>query len=137
MGRDIGSSTLKKSPVLLFQELKNSWFVGSLLNKKPGSIGQIFELRHEAGNVPVGISSGQKDAKGRIIYNEAHANPGESVTLFGNTQLDDKIGMQIEISERVFILFKGKAMSPKKREFNDYYIRVLDATEDYKQYLPA
>lgn len=136
MGRTIGSSNQKKSKVLLFQEQEKSWVVATLKDKKPGTIGQIFELSYELGTVPVGISSGEKDARGRVIYNEATVVPGEEVTLFGNTQLDDKIGTQVNVGERVLVLYKGKGTSPKtKRQFNDYLVRVLDLNEDHTQYV--
>jgi hypothetical protein len=126
----VTSSTLKKTPVLLFQEKVKSVFVGTLQNKKPSSMGQIFELSYEAGDVPTGISTGQKDDKGRVIYEEYAVKPGDAVSLFGNTQLDDKIGLQLQIGQRLVIVYKGLTPNPKtKRKFNDYFVGKLDPNE--------
>lgn len=131
MGRVINSSNFTKTPVLLFQEKVGSTFVGTLKNKKPSSMGQIFEFSHEAGNVVAGVSTGQKDEKGRNLYDPYILKAGETVSLFGNTQLDDKIGLQINVGERVKIVYKGLTPNPKtKRTFNDYFVKVLDPNED-------
>lgn len=126
----VTSSTLKKTPVLLFQEKIKSTFVGTLQNKKPSNMGQIFELVYEAGDVPTGISTGQKDAKGRVIYDECTVKPGDVVSLFGNTQLDDKIGLQLPVGQRIAIVYKGLTPNPKtKRQFNDYFVGKLNPDE--------
>lgn len=130
MGRVISSSNFTKTPVLLFQEKVGSTFVGTLQNKKPSSMGQIFEFSYESGNVTAGISTGQKDEKGRTLYDAYALKPGEAVSLFGNTQLDDKIGLQVNIGERILVVYKGLTLNPKsKRKFNDYLVKVLDADE--------
>lgn len=126
MGRIIQSSNFVKTPVLLFQEKVGSSFTGTLKNKKPGSIGQIFELVYDEGDVLAGLSTGNKDEKGRIIYEECKVNAGDVVALFGNTQLDDKVGAQVNIGERVKITYKGLVSNPKsKRKYNDYVVEVL------------
>lgn len=126
MGRVISSSTITKTPVLLFQEKVGSEFVGVLRNKKPGKQGQIFELTYESGDVLAGTNSGAKDAKGRVIYDEYALKAGETVSLFGNTQLDDKIGLQVNPNERIKIVYKGLVPNPNtKRSYNDYHVEVL------------
>lgn len=126
MGRVITSSNLVKTPVLRFQEKVGSTFTGTLKNKKPGKIGQVFEFTIEDGDVPTALPTEEKDAKGNTVYKECNVNIGDLVALFGNTQLDDKIGVQVNVGERVKIVYKGLVVNAKsKRKYNDYHVEVL------------
>lgn len=126
MSRVINSSNFVKTPVLNFKKKVGSTFTGLLKNKKPGKLGQIFEFTIEEGDVSVELPTDQKDAKGNTVYAECDVKEGAQVTLFGNTQLDDKIGVQVNIGERVRITYKGLVLNEKsKRKYNDYLVEVL------------
>lgn len=128
----VTNSSFAKSPVLHFQKKVGSTFVGTLKNKKQGKLegSQIYEFAIEDGDVSVEIATDQKDEKGNSVYAECNVEPGAIVSLFGNTQLNDKIGLQTQVGERVVIVYKGLAVNPKsKRKFNDYFVGKLEVGE--------
>lgn len=127
----VTNSSFTKTPVLHFQKKVGSTFVGTLRNKKPGKMnGQIYEFAIEDGDVSVELPTDQKDEKGNTVYTECNVEAGALVSLFGNTQLDDKIGLQTQVGERVVIVYHGLAVNPKsKRKFNDYFVGKLEPGE--------
>lgn len=129
---EVRGSPLSKTPILRFQEKVNSTFIGVLQKKKEGKQkgSFIFEFIIEQGDVPTGKSTDAKDKKGRIVYEDCEVNEGDTVTLFGSTQLNDKIGVGVQEGERIGILYRGVVPNPKTgRSFNDYKVVRLGANE--------
>jgi hypothetical protein len=126
MGRIISGTTANKTPVLQIRE-KGKIFIGTKVGQKPGKKGGfIFEAKIEAGTTAdTVISTGEKDAAGKNVYAPCDVDLGDVVSIFGDTQLNDKL-TQVTAGERFKLTSNGKQQNPKTGNFyNDYVLEVL------------
>ena len=130
MGRVIQGTAMEKTPLVLLKEKDGSSFIGTRtkqkLGKKPGSY--IFEFKVEGGETFIGMSTGKKVVKNGKPCNEYAAvdvNVGDKVTIFEDTQLNDKLG-QVQDGEKVKIVFNGFKLNENTgNAYADYTVEVL------------
>jgi uncharacterized phosphosugar-binding protein len=126
MGRIIGGSTGSKTAVVQIRE-KGKVFIGTKVGQKPGKKGGfIFEAKIMAGTTAdTVISTGAKDAAGKNVYASCDVEIGDAVSIFGDTQLNDKL-TQVQVGETFKLTSNGKVQNPKTGNFyNDYVLEVL------------
>jgi hypothetical protein len=126
MGRIIQGTTASKTPVVQLRE-KGKIFVGTKVGQKPGKKGGfIFEAKVERGTTAdTVISTGTKDAAGKNIYAPVDVDLGDVVSIFGDTQLNDKL-TQVEVGEKFKLTSNGKVQNPKSGNwYNDYTLEVI------------
>jgi RecJ-like exonuclease len=128
MGRIINGSNGggTKTPVIQIRE-KGRVLVAVKVGQKPGKKGGfIFEAKVEDGTTAdTVISTGAKDAAGKNVYAPVDIDLGDVVSIFGDTQLNDKLA-QVEIGEKFKLTSNGKQQNPKTGNFyNDYTLEVL------------
>lgn len=135
MGRVIQGSQMEKTPVVLLKEKEGSTFVGTKSAQKPGKTDAktgktnlIFEFKIEDGDAFVGIGTDAKrivNGRSCKVYEPKEVKVGDRVTIFGDTQLNDKLG-QVVIGERVKITFTGFMLNEKSgNAFANYIVEVL------------
>lgn len=116
----LNPSMFKSKPIVLFGEKEGSEFFGTLRDKRPAGKGQVYEFIYEKGDAPVGLPTGQKNAKGQNLYEPVKVEPGAEVVIFSDTELSDYIGLQTQINQRVRIKLlawvknSDKSKSPRK-----------------------
>jgi co-chaperonin GroES (HSP10) len=127
MGRIISGTTMGgKTPVLQIRE-KGRVFVGLKVGQKPGKKGGfIFEAKIEEGTTADTVmSTGEKDQAGKNVYAPCDVDLGDVVSIFGDTQLNDKLS-QVAEGERFKLTSNGKLQNPKSGNYyNDYTLEVL------------
>lgn len=135
MGRVINGSQMEKTPVVLLKEKEGSTFVGTKsaqkngkTDPKTGKTNLIFEFKIEDGDAFVGIGTDAKrivNGRSCKVYEPKEVKVGDRVTIFGDTQLNDKLG-QVVVGERVKITFNGFKLNEKSgNAFADYLVEVL------------
>lgn len=130
MGRVIQGTQMEKTPIVLLKEKEGSTFVGTRVRQKPGKKpGQyIFEFKVEGGETFIGLSTGKKVVKNGKPCNEyasVDVNVGDKVSIFGDTQLNDKLS-QVADGEKVKVTFNGFKLNDNTgNAYADYTVEVL------------
>lgn len=125
MGREIPSSMMTPTPMIQIRE-KGKVFKGLKTATKPGKKAGsfIYVFKIEAGTTAdTVIPTGEKDAKGNNVYATCDVDLGDEVAIFGDTQLNDKLG-KVNDGEHVTITSKGKEQSKSGNWFNSYKVEV-------------
>lgn len=124
--REIPSSVMNPTPMIQIRE-KGKVFVGTLMATKPGKKAGsfIYVFKIEEGTTADTVkSTGTKDDKGQNIYAPCDVDLGDEVAVFGDTQLNDKLG-KVAAGEKVRVTSKGKAQSKSGNWFNDYLVELF------------
>lgn len=132
MGKVYQRSSFESSPVARFtgQELpliKGTWLEGVKVNEKAGKeyanpdgskkASKIFEFTLEDASPDLRIQ--KKNGK---VYEDTNVKVGDTVTVFGNTQLDDLLH-QVPINQKIRITYNGKKLNENSgRWFNDFTV---------------
>jgi co-chaperonin GroES (HSP10) len=127
MGRIIqGTTNAAKTPVVQLRE-KGKILVATKIGQKPGKkSGFIFEAKVEDGTTAdTVISTGEKNADGKNVYAPVDVDLGDTVSIFGDTQLNDKLS-QVQVGEKFKLTSNGKVQNPKSGNwYNDYTLEVF------------
>lgn len=126
MGRVISGTVGTKTPLVQLRT-KGVVFVGTKIGQKEGKKGGfIFEAAIADGTTAdTVLATGEKNAEGKNIYAVCEVDLGDTVTIFGDTQLNDKLA-KVETGETFKITANGKLQNPKTGNwFNDYLVEVL------------
>lgn len=119
MAEELKGSGGKKTPFVRF--LTGQKFVGDFKTKATTKVGNAYRFSVVDGNADIGTKDENK------VFHPTDVAVGEEVTVFGNTQLDDKLSPVVP-GDRITIIYNGKIRNPKSgREYNDY--RVLRGEE--------